>query len=179
MRIQKFSSSEDRSEGRIEALREIFFISSSRQIFSSSDEKEEFFARWTGYYFQYCSDHIYLAIEGERLLGYLMGCPDSQKALSFFRDKILSYALFADQFKIFPAHLHINCRPETRGHGVGTRLIETFCEELADQRTSGVHIVTSPDSRNRGFYSKNKFTFELQRSWKDQELLFMGRRLLT
>src|ERR1700744_3575529 len=90
------------------AIREIFFLSSSRQSFASDEEREKFFETWTGYYFKNCPELIFLdrAERGGR--GYLMGCLDSAKASEFYRERLKSYAVFSGLFARFPAHLHIN-----------------------------------------------------------------------
>jgi len=160
------------------AVREIFFLSSSRQNFSSEEEKAHFFDKWTKYYLDSCADRALVAKDlGGRVMGYLMGCADSGQALPYFQEQNKSYALFADLFERFPAHLHLNCHPEARNMGVGSRLIEAFVQRLKSERSKGVHIVTSPESENCAFYRKNGFQFELMRHWRERPLLFMGRGL--
>ncbi|MGE3760448.1 MAG: N-acetyltransferase family protein [Pseudobdellovibrionaceae bacterium] len=160
------------------AIRDIFFVSSARQTFSSPEEKIEFFDKWTRYYITEEPDLIFLAVEDDaKVLGYLMGSSDSKAALPYYEERLKSYAVFADQFEKYPGHLHINFRPEARGQGIGSKLIDHFCKELVRRDVRGVHIVTGADAENRRFYSKNKFDFELKRRWREVELLFMGRDL--
>ncbi len=160
------------------AIRDIFYASSARQSFASPEEKIAFFEKWTRYYIENAPDLIFLAVEdGARVLGYVMGTTDSAAALPFYEERLKSYAVFADQFEKYPAHLHINFRPEARGMGIGSKLISHFADVLKERHIAGVHIVTSADAENRRFYSKNKFDFELKRTWHDVELLFMGRDL--
>lgn len=162
----------------IKAVTEIFFASSSRQTFASPAEKDQFFAKWTAYYLESCQKSSFVALdEGGKVLGYLMGCESSEKASGYYREVNPSYALFEDQFKRFPAHLHINCAPDARGLGCGSLLIAHFIKQLRSDGVQGVHIVTSPDADNRHFYGKNGFNFELIRAWKERPLLFMGRDL--
>lgn len=153
------------------AFREIFFLTSSRQRFSSAEEKERFFEKWTRYYLESEPDLIFLAKdENEKVLGYLTGCVRSGKMNDVDE-------LFADQFSRFPAHLHINCHPDAQGKGCGSRLMAEFIRVLHERKIAGVHIVTSPIAENRRFYLKNGFNFELIRAWKERPLLFMGRDL--
>jgi ribosomal protein S18 acetylase RimI-like enzyme len=160
------------------AIREIFFLSSSRQTFASDDEREKFFSLWTDYYFKHAPELIFLdRDEKGRVRGYLMGAADSSKASTFYKDSLKSYAVFSDLFARFPAHLHINVHPSGRSQGVGARLIETFVAELRQRGIAGVHIVTSPDSANRAFYLRNGFTFEEIRKFRGTPLLFMGRQV--
>lgn len=158
-----------------EAVREIFFLSSSRQSFASSEEKETFFDNWTDYYAAHGVTLV--AKDGENVLGYLMGCADSAAALSFYENRVRYYSLFKDLFPRFPAHLHINCHPDSRGKGVGRLLIERFVVEMRAAGACGVHLVTQPFVDNRHFYRKTGFTFETIREWKGNALLFMGRSI--
>jgi GNAT superfamily N-acetyltransferase len=73
--------------------------------------------------------------------------------------------------------LHVNCYPRARGKGVGSLLISHFVQKLREDKVSGLHIVTSPSADNRFFYIKNQFDFQLVRQRKDNEFLFMGRKL--
>ncbi len=156
-----------------QAFREIFFVSSSRQQFASDEEKENFFARWTSYYFLHEPQLIFLVVDSkDNVLGYLTGCADSVKAKPILTLANSRYPLFEDQFSRFPAHLHINCSPAARGQGVGSKLISHFVNVLS---RPGVHLVTSPGMRNVQFYQRNGFTYELTRHWNESPLLFMGR----
>lgn len=157
------------------AIREIFFLSSARQLFESEREREEFFALWTEYYFKFFPDLILVDQKDEAVRGYLMGCPDSEAAMPFYASRLKSYSLFADQFARFPAHLHMNVHPSARNEGVGGRLLARFAESITAQGIAGAHLVTSPDSPNRAFYRRHGFNFELERHHAGYPLLFMGR----
>ena len=158
------------------AIREIFFVSSSRQKFASEEEREKFFETWTGYYFKNCADLILLDRDGETVRGYLMGCADSTAAKEYYSGRLKSYALFEDLFSYFPAHLHINVSPAARSQGVGARLIERFVGILRERKVPALHIVTSPDAANLEFYRRNGFGFEVTRPWGSHSLLFMGKK---
>jgi GNAT superfamily N-acetyltransferase len=160
------------------AVREIFFLSSSRQKFASDEERDKFFALWTDYYFTYAPDLIFLHHnERGEVIGYLMGAADSEGARVFYSDRLKSYAVFADLFARYPGHLHINVHPSGRGQGIGAKLIDRFADELRRRNIKGLHIVTSPDSPNVVFYRRNHFTFEAEREWNEHSLLFMGRNI--
>jgi GNAT superfamily N-acetyltransferase len=161
----------------LKAVREIFFLSSSRQNFASDEEREKFFTTWTEYYFKFCPELILLDRDAGQVRGYLMGCADSRAAEAFYAERLPSYAVFADLFARFPAHLHINVHPLGRSQGVGARLIAEFSKQLLKRGVRGLHIVTSPDSENREFYKRNGFSFEEKRPWQKHTLLFMGRPL--
>lgn len=159
------------------SLEEIFFISSSKQNFSSPLERQQFFNKWTDYYLKINKEDVYLDIENDRLRAYLMGCRDSLQAKAFYKDLMPSYLVFEDLFKIYPAHLHINAHPDFRGQGAGAGLIEHYCQILKRLNLPGVHIVTSPKSKNVAFYQRAGFTFTETRLFNSYELFFMGRPL--
>jgi hypothetical protein len=154
-----------------ESVREIFFSSSSKKKFVNEQERDEFASRWLDYYVTFEKNNFLIAEDGRQVLGYLSGCGDSAAALDFFSPRIPSYSIFQDLFKEFPAHLHINFSEAARGQGLGTLLLNAFCSSLA----SGVHVVTSPESRNRSFYQRNGFEIEVLRGHNNKQFLFMGR----
>ena len=166
------------NSNKISAIREIFFASSARQDFASSEERQQFFSNWTDFYTKQDPYANLLAVDANNhILGYLMGCQDSARALLYYSEKNPSYLLFEDQFKYYPAHFHVNCHPDARGLGIGSLLISHFIEKLRKDKVAGVHIVTSPNADNRSFYARNKFDFELIRERKGHQLLFMGRKI--
>ncbi len=174
LRIKRLSELDIRAQA-VADLREIFFLTSSRTIFSSPTAKEEFFQSWTKYYLDNCADEVFLAFENTRVMGYLTGCIDSQTASKYLRHQ--SMELFNDLFRKYPAHLHINTHPSAQGKGYGTDLIKRFIEKLKSQNIGGVHIVTSPGAANVNFYIKNGFDYQKQRLLNNTPLLFMGLTL--
>ena len=105
-----------------------------------------------------------------------MGCGDSQAAQRFYRD-VESYSLFEDLFYDYPAHFHVNCHPDFRGKGIGTRLANAFLVACSDESIPGVHVITATDADNVGFYRKCGFDFAVARRWRDRELLFLATSL--
>ncbi len=97
-------------------------------------------------------------------------------ARPLFRD-IPNYGLFADLFADFPAHFHINCRPDVRGRGVGGRLAERFVSLCEAAGLPGVHVVTAEGARNVAFYRARGFDRAVERTAGEKTLLFLGRRL--
>ncbi|MCG8573147.1 MAG: GNAT family N-acetyltransferase [Spirochaetes bacterium] len=58
----------------------------------------------------------------------------------------------------YPAHLHINLLPSCQGKGVGKKLMEGFCQLLAQANVAGVYLQVGADnSRAVGFYQKLDF----------------------
>jgi GNAT superfamily N-acetyltransferase len=145
---------------------EIFWETSARQNFSSPQEREEFQQH---YLTQYLATLCLVAEIESRVVGYVIASLDSQKPAG--------PELFADQFAEFPAHLHINCRADVRGQGVGALLIESLEEELKRRGVKGVHLVTLKGARNVNFYLKQNFAHIVTRSLKDRHLVLLGKKL--
>lgn len=159
-------------------IRQIFFETSSRRNFSDAAAKEDFWNKWTSYYFVHEPERILLAIENGEAVGYLTGAADSLSAAPYISKSNPSYEVFADQFKIYPAHLHINFTAGARGKGYGRGLIDTFITDLKKLKVGGVHVVTAPGADNVGFYKRSGFSFTVEREWNSAPLLFMGKSIL-
>lgn len=165
------------TEAAREQIREIFFLSAARRGFADAGERAAFAARWLDHYLTHESGRLFLArASAGSLAGYLTGCADSRAAAPLYR-AIPHYALFEDRFALYPAHLHVNCRPEARGRGIGAALVAAFVGQLTAAGVSGVHIVTAPGARNARFYRRCGFDEEEQRAAGSGVLLLMGRRL--
>lgn len=159
------------NEKFLPALKEIFYLSSSRQTFADAAERDAFFQRWAGYYVSREPQNCFLALDSKKeLLGYITGCADSKAAAPHI--PLRSYSVFADLFDKYPAHLHINCHPRARSQGVGSALIRHLIGNFGG---AGIHLITSPGAANIPFYRRNGFTFEVEREWEGKKLLFMGR----
>lgn len=163
----------------INQIKEIFFLTSPRKIFSDLDEKENFYDRWTKYYYENRQAFIYVAFEAEEtnpsVLGYMMVEPDSVKAMNSFKDHA-HYLLFSDLYASYPAHLHINCHPNAQGRGVGSKLILDAENDLKRMLVKGFHLITSPTSKNVNFYLKNGFDYTVERKLGEIPYLFMGKK---
>jgi ribosomal protein S18 acetylase RimI-like enzyme len=59
----------------------------------------------------------------------------------------------------YPAHLHINLRPEARGRAVGERLVAQLCAEAARRGLPGVRATVLEENRTaRRFFERLGFT---------------------
>lgn len=176
MEIMSFQKSNEPSKHKSQ-IEEIFFLSTSK-TFESTEERTRFFNNWTAYYFSQYPHLIFIALDkNSNVLAYITICPDSKAALGVL--PIKSYSLFADLFQEYPAHLHINAHPKARGMGLGSRLIEHACNHLKQKNIKGLHLVTSPDSKNVSFYKRNKFHYEKESKWGESTLLFLGKKIRT
>lgn len=56
----------------------------------------------------------------------------------------------------YPAHLHVNVDAAERSSGLGSRLLDRYCEDLQKKGVAGVHLFCGEMPLR--FYSKNGFT---------------------
>ncbi len=121
--------------------------------------------------------------EGARVLGYVVGAPDTwgfaarldrewwpalrARYEGFVPRAELDAAALErlarppapdERLRSYPAHLHINLRPEARGDGWGRRMVETELRALRDAGAPAVHLGVSPaNERVLPFYAKLGF----------------------
>ena len=163
------------SDKHLKEVREIFFESSSRKIFEDEKAREAFFEKYLGYYLLRFPELSFVAIEDNRVLGYVVASPVSDDEGLYILQPHLKQ--FKSYFKQFPAHLHINCHHSTRGQGIGTRLIDALVERLKERDINGLHIMTGVNSENRSFYRKLGFNFETAEEFQGAAILFMGKAI--
>lgn len=66
----------------------------------------------------------------------------------------------------YPAHLHIDFLPEAQGHGLGTRLMQTFFDQARAEGIPGVHLgVNRQNERALAFYRKLGFATLEDEPW--------------
>ncbi len=152
-------------------IRDIFFMTSSKKEFHSQKEKEEFEWKYLGFYLKNFPDFSWICVDANIVVGYILGIPYSQNEDLYKIQPHLKQ--FESYFVDYPAHLHINCRPEAQGKGVGKQLIMTLLNQLSEQKIRGVHIMTGTTSLNRHFYLKMGFDREIEHTG----ILFMGAKL--
>lgn len=150
---------------------EIFFEASTKKEFKDTQEKDAFNWKYLGFYLAHYPEFAWIAVKDQTVLGYVVGMPFTQDPSLY---QIQPHLLpFAEEFKTYPAHLHINCHESSRGMGVGKELTLTLIEQLKAQGVKGLHIMTGPASDNRAFYVKLGFNFEQTKN----SILLMGRSL--
>lgn len=157
-------------------LRQVFYMSSSVQEFSSSEQQSIFFQRWLGKYLDHPLSFLFCVFNKDsEVIGYCTGTTNTHDFYGSTPPK--SEALFSHRWADFPAHLHINLSSECRGSGIGSELLNKIFSYLHKQGIAGVFIVTSPESRNVNFYRNNGFALEEMKSQGNFNLLFMGRKI--
>ena len=160
-------------------IADILLVSANPRRVAAEASQAAFLARWLDPYVAAYPEQLLVALdEGEagRVLGILTGCLDSAAA-AVFQDLHPYYRLFADLYAVYPAHFHINCRPDHRGRGIGSRLVRHFVSLCREAGLPGVHLVTAPGVRNVGFYRRNGFTEAVERAEDGRGYLFLGQRL--
>ena len=133
-------------------------------------DAESFADLITRYYTDREPESILVATRDGRVVGYLTGCVDSQRArgasVREIRRLLRNGALLKPGFASFlgrvlidvvrdrgapdeslfdarwPAHLHIDFLPEGRGKGLGRRIMNQWFERLRGLGTPGVHLGT-------------------------------------
>ena len=98
MKIERLSDTSLPSQNIDDGIKSVFFATSSRQEFLNSEVKSDFYVSWTKFYLDNFSDQIWLLINNDSVVGYLMGCSSSLDALEWFRSRVKSYSLFSDLF---------------------------------------------------------------------------------
>ncbi len=176
VRIERLSRG-DLGNRQWRMVEDIFFQSTPSRRFPTPQDRQRFFERWTSFYRENEAKRILLAISGDgTVAGYLTGCGDSRAARRLY-DDLPHYALFEDQFAAYPAHLHVNCKPDFRNKGIGTSLVMRFSRDCAAEGLAGLHLVTDAAARNVAFYRRCGFDVSIGRRWRDRALLFMGKAL--
>lgn len=126
-----------------------------------------------GYYADFEAEYLWLALEDTRLVGYLAGCVDTPaqrrryltKSIAPLIGRVLlgryrlgektwrtARSMFAGllrselahvNYDEYPAHLHVNVAVDSRGKGIGKRLIETYLRQLRELQVPGVFLGTT------------------------------------
>ncbi|MDB2447332.1 GNAT family N-acetyltransferase [bacterium] len=174
----------------LNAIDDIFFESSAKKTFKDQAERDSFKYKYLGYYLEHhpelflvCYDENQWKAAGpsNELLGYICGSPDTLKDTELV--ELNPYLeIFKTEYESYPAHLHINCHARARGKGIGSRLISSFESSLKNFEVNGIsvkglHLITSPEARNVGFYERNGYTDKHVKSLSGNDLLLMGKTL--
>ncbi|MDT0446742.1 GNAT family N-acetyltransferase [Streptomyces johnsoniae] len=146
----------------------------------------------------------FVADNGERAIGYVVGAADSTAFFAAFRsrwlprvadrfpepagapegpEEVVRYLLHHAETMLdpeiaaeYPAHLHIDLLPEGQRQGLGRRLITTLFDALRDRGVPGVHLGMSPANTGaRLFYERIGLTLLPRRG--DGDVLHFAQRL--
>lgn len=162
------------SEKDLAELKEIFFGSSTKKDFKDETEKNQFFEKYLGIYLRRFPEYFWVAREG-KILGYMAGAPVTRDPeLLRIQPHLVTFDSHLDAY---PAHLHVNFSSEARGKGLGSKLFSELEKQLQEAKIRGIHIMTGPDSRNKSFYQRLGFNFEITLSYLGNGILLMGKSL--
>lgn len=164
------------TDQEIKKVEEIFFETSAIKEFTSDQAKSNFKYKYLEYYQTHHPENFISILHDNILLGYICGVDNSQEAIELYK-LLPHYATFEEYFDQYPAHLHINLSLASTGLGIGSKLITFFEKYLASKSIKGVHLITSPSSRNVHFYQKNQYNFAVEKCFEDAALLFLGKSL--
>jgi GNAT superfamily N-acetyltransferase len=160
----------------IPEINEIFFEASENKSFLNDSEKDAFRERWLGLYLANYPEWAYMSFDGDKVVGYLVGCLDDPARTPLFSDLVL-YKEFHSVTALYPAHFHINLHSGWRGQGIGSRMVEFFASDASIVGARGMHVITSRGMENVRFYEECDFHEVGAIKWRDRELVFLGRKL--
>ena len=156
--------------------------SDARGQYSTDDLMGDLFA---GPYAELEPELAFVADDGGRAVGYVLGTANTAAFVRHYADKWLPY--FAERYPppppaprtpeqdmvalgfhpermiltelaAYPAHLHIDLLPDHQGRGLGRRLIERFLTAAAEAGATGVHVcMLRSNVKARGFYDRLGF----------------------
>ncbi|MGP4111632.1 GNAT family N-acetyltransferase [Streptomyces sp. 4N509B] len=150
-------------------------------------------------------DLVFVADDGERAVGYIVGTDDSVAHAEALRDRWLPSraarfpapegpakdlddvmrGLLHDPMRFltpgiteeYPAHLHIDLLPHAQRRGLGRRLMTAFLDALRERDVPAVHLAMDPANTNaRAFYERVGFTL-LPQPEGVTDVIFLGIRL--
>lgn len=155
----------------------IFFAASNTKTFADEAARAAFRERWLGRYLAHDRQFAWLATtQTGAVVGFIVGAIDDPAHAVRFAD-IAYFKTFADVTALYPAHLHVNLRADHQGYGIGGRLIEAFARDAIAAGAPGMHVVTSADARNVGFYHKMGFEDVARTGRGANTVVMLGRKL--
>lgn len=184
LQIRPMQAADEGAVGEIAYLTGYFGNSAARYF----PARRLFKLLWVAPYFHGAGQGCFVAVRGSEVLGYVLGAPNQRTYLKAFvrvlarrvwtvllplRDLLpsLGYLLRVARFpaphadwREFPAHLHINLRPEARGLHLGEKLLQAHLNALIEGGVKGVQLSTTAENvAALGLYRKLGFSVALSR----------------
>jgi GNAT superfamily N-acetyltransferase len=164
-------------ERALAGIEAIFFVSAATRQFVSPDARAAFHELWLGRYLRHFPDWCFAAAgEDGAMTGYLAGAPISGAEPVPGPDYYEQ--LDAALLEAYPAHIHVNVRPEMRCRGVGERLITAFRAHCRAHGVPGFHAVTAANSRASAFFAKCGLAPRPTIEWRGKRIVFLGESLV-
>lgn len=174
IRIRPWREMPDPSAAEREIDR-IFFASAGTTTFADDTARAAFRERWLGRYLVHDPQLALVAVDAAgAVVGYLVGSHNDPAKAPRFADIPYFVALAATTAR-YPAHLHINLAPESRGQGIGGRLVEAFVDDVRAAGLPGVHVVTGRGMRNVAFYGRLGFIERAAADYNRRAVVLLGR----
>lgn len=143
--------------------------SDARGVYSSDDVLPDV---WAGPYVDLQPDLAFVLDVDGQVAGYIIATADTRAFVELYTERWLPHLasrysaveppvtpedhvlhdgftpgrMLIPEVDEFPAHLHINLRPEQQGKGWGRRLIQTLVDELQSRSVRGVHLGIDPEN---------------------------------
>jgi GNAT superfamily N-acetyltransferase len=140
-----------------------------------ANERSAFHDLWLGDYLRFDRDYAWLALDGDHVAGYLVGCLDNAATSPRFAS-LAYFQEFAAACAAYPAHLHINLDGAFRNRGIGGPLIDAFAQQVRAAGRPGMHVVTAAAARNVRFYERQGFVRIALSRTGGRDRVFLGRR---
>lgn len=176
VRIERMSGAEAAARGLIPGIEAIFFATAARP-YPHGPERDAFLEKWLGRFLAADGDVLLVALDGDHVVGYLVGTFENAALSRRFLDMPHFKDNFARQCALYPAHLHINLHAEYRGAGLGARMIEVFAGLVREVGLPGMHVTTGQGMRNVGFYLRCGFVEAGRLERAGGTMLFLGRHV--
>ncbi len=137
------------------------------------DYVEAMFCR---YYLEKEPENCFVAVDKDDVpIGYVYGAKDYDSYQANFSEYIKRVAEIEDRRFLaealtemfdhaiykedYPAHLHIDILPDYQSMGIGSKLINAFCDHLKESNVKGVMLIVGIENDGaRRFYERNGFT---------------------
>lgn len=156
----------------IDDLREICYVTSKG--FDTPRKVRALELMYCDYYVECNSDYVFVAEKDNKTIGYILCAPNYFEYEKLYREKYLGRlrkvslwraVTFSISLKIgrkyakeYPAHLHIDIKPEGQKMGIGTELMRTLFNKLKEDGVKGVHLIVGSGNKNAiKFYNKMGF----------------------
>lgn len=153
--------------------RDICFVTSNG--FQKPNYKKALWYMYCDYYLLYESDTCFVAAnDNDEAIGYILCAKDYKTYRRQFKRHFmgalrkvspkhwfmrkLTYIYEPIIARKYPAHLHIDIKPEGQRQGLGTKLMDALVAKLKEQGINGVHLgVGASNEKGVNFYKKYGF----------------------
>lgn len=153
-------------------VREVCLATGTDPIWKSERMQKLLLTAFCNYYVEQEPDNCFVAEDGENIIGYILCAqnavvweeqfkriyipPEEENLVQAFYEGVFSLPL---KYAIhYPAHLHINIRPEYQRMGIGFTLMHELVSHLRKKNVSGLMLsVAKNNVQGQNFYRKYGF----------------------